>query len=156
MLVRTSAHKRAGIYREIVRFAYDLEMLMRLATFGRVADVGAVQGVRRVHEDTQTAHLQKEVIGPLVEIEGAFASFFASEGASLPDAQQLHKSVRRNIASCAYWRGLARMASGKFRDGLALLRLTWRISPRSMFLPPVDYLAKLDSPLAKIGAAFNK
>lgn len=156
VLVRASAHKRAGLYRENVRFAYDLEMLMRIAVFGRVAELDTVQGVRRVHEDTQTAHLHKDVIGPLLEIEGAFASFFASEGATLPGAQRLHRRVRRNIASCAYWRGWARMAGGRFQDGLALLRLTRRMSPSLMFLPPVDYLAKLDSPLAKVGEAFNR
>ncbi|MBX9589758.1 MAG: glycosyltransferase [Hyphomonadaceae bacterium] len=155
VLVRTAAQKRAGLYRDQLRFTCDLEMLMRLAMLGRVADLQAIQGVRRVHQDTLSSNL-KNGAGPLLEIERAFQSYFSNEGAALPDAQQLRRMVFHNIGSCAYWRALSRLVSGRTGDSLDLWRMARRLSPRSMFFPPFAYLAKVESPLAKLGAAFRR
>lgn len=156
IVVRTTAQKRAGPYREGLSHAFDLEMLMRLATQGRVADIDAVQGIRRLHPTTQSSSLRRDATGQLVEIERAFENFFSGAGASLQDAHQIRHAVLRNVGSCAYWRALSRLVSGRPRDALELFRLARRLSPRAFVVPPLDYLTKVSGPLTKIRVALRR
>jgi GT2 family glycosyltransferase len=54
MLVRTSAWSRVGGLDESYRFAFDLDLLLRLKALGTLRDTGAVVSAFRWHEDSLT------------------------------------------------------------------------------------------------------
>src|SRR5215469_14104785 len=54
-VVRTSAQRRAGYYRAQLPHSCDLEMWMRLACLGRVAETNCVQGYVRRHARNRSA-----------------------------------------------------------------------------------------------------
>ena len=55
VVVRTSAQKNAGHYRSDLPHAGDLEMWLRLAMLGNVANTSHFQGMRRVHGSNMSA-----------------------------------------------------------------------------------------------------
>lgn len=150
VLVRTSAQKQAGHYRPQLPHTDDFEMLLRLACLGSVAFTSAVQGIKRVHGSNRTNDYLTERTRDLVERLAALQSFFANEGRNLADAQQLHRLGRRSIAERAYWCGVKDLARGR-PSGTGLLKLAFRLAPATAVLPPLNYLLRLDRPVAYVG-----
>jgi glycosyltransferase involved in cell wall biosynthesis len=118
---RTSIQKAIGYYDPDLNFANDMNMWLRLATRGNVAETSTVQGIRRVHPGQMTQFYNKDspVMG-LAEYLNNFEHFFQQEGTGLPNARKERRRVTRRIAS----RGLIKAAS--------LIVLHWRLKQSIM------------------------
>jgi glycosyltransferase involved in cell wall biosynthesis len=116
VLRRVSAQKQIGHYRASLPYTDDFEMWLRLATLGRAAETTAAQGIRRLHGAQATEAYREVPARDFIQHMAAFDSFFANEGASLPDAGKLHRFVRRTIAVNALWYGLWRRREGDARN----------------------------------------
>src|SRR5262249_46535509 len=73
-------------------------------------------------------------------VEQAFQSFFAHEGARLPDSQRLRKMVKQALSDRAYWGALANLVRGDFRLSRDLMGFALSRTPSSALLPPINYL----------------
>jgi glycosyltransferase involved in cell wall biosynthesis len=152
VLVRTSAQKRAGHYRPELDHTDDLELLLRLARLGQVAVTPAVQGIKRFHATNKTYDFLADRTSDLVERVAAFESFFSHEGASMPDARRLLRLARRSIAERAYWCGVKDLCRGR-RSAASLFKLAFSLDPKSVALPPLGYLSRMDRELTPLEAA---
>jgi glycosyltransferase involved in cell wall biosynthesis len=150
VLVRTSAQRRAGHYRPQLPHSDDFEMLLRLACVGGVARTPAAQGIKRMHSTNRTNDYLSERPRALMELLAALESFFANEGRGLTDAERLLRLGRRSIAERAYWCGVKDLVRGR-SCGAGLLRLAFRLAPATAVVPPVNYLLRLDRPVAYVG-----
>jgi Glycosyl transferase family 2 len=81
---RTSMQKSIGYYDPDLTYATDMNMWLRLATLGEVAETSAVQGIRRVHPGQMTQSYRDTPVMDLVEHLTNFEHFFRHEGAHLP------------------------------------------------------------------------
>jgi len=152
VLVRTSAQKAAGYYRPELPYTDDLEMLLRLAAPARVAVTGAVQGFRRLHGANMSDSIVTARVAELGHRQAAFASFFAREGRTMPEARQLEQTVHRRLAEHAYWWGIRDLARAHFRSAAQLFAYAFRTAPTMAVVPPVKYLFRKGRPLARLGA----
>ncbi|MGH6762238.1 MAG: glycosyltransferase family 2 protein [Phyllobacterium sp.] len=148
VLTRTSAHKKAGHYRQELPHTDDLEMLLRLATLGRVADCGSILGIKRMHAHNRTHDFLTERTRDLVERHAALESFFNHEGHDLTGWEHMLALGRRGISERAYWCGVKDLAHGR-RSGIDLLKLAVRLSPRTAIIPPFSYLSRMERSLAE-------
>ena len=96
-LIRTSALRAAGDYREQLPHTSDFEMWLRLAA---VADVGRVngpyQGCYRRHAESMSQTVHRGALRDVAERRRAFDSFFA--GTYLADVERLQHMSRRTLA----------------------------------------------------------
>jgi glycosyltransferase involved in cell wall biosynthesis len=141
-VVRTTVQKKAGHYRQALYFTDDFEMLLRLATFGKVAETQNPQSYRRMHGSNFCDLHKVDRARDLHEFEAAFTSFFAHEGASLPlsQRQQLSQLAKQNLVENAYWWGMRDLTKGKWTAGFRLLRFAFTRSPIFIILPPLGFL----------------
>jgi glycosyltransferase involved in cell wall biosynthesis len=139
-LVRTSAQKRAGHYCSDLPYTNDLEMLLRLAVLGPVAETSAVQGMRRSHASNMSKLNRQTRTQELGCRAAAFESFFAREGRAMPDARRLSGLAKRSLAARAYWWGMRALCRSDLRGALPLFGYAFRVHPTSLILPPVGYL----------------
>ncbi|WP_046866116.1 glycosyltransferase family 2 protein [Microvirga massiliensis] len=148
---RTSAQKRVGYYRPELPYTDDLEMWLRLASEGSVAQTASVQALRRVHGSQmsvqfQTAHQVRD----FQEREAAFVSFFSREGRSLQGAACLLQDARRGLGEHAYWSAISHVCRGYGRAGLELFEFSRTRRPMGGFLPPIGWLLRMDRPMSRI------
>jgi glycosyltransferase involved in cell wall biosynthesis len=155
LVVRTATQKLVGYYRAELPHTDDLEMCLRLALLGPVAQTKAPLAVVRLHE-TSRSRLARDIYPedalrsvddriPFVwheADEAAYDSFFAHEGRGLPQAARLHRLARRHIGERAYWSALAHFCLGDFGGSSALLKFALRRCPTAAFLPPVGSLLR--------------
>lgn len=156
IVVRTAVQKQAGHYREDLLFTCDIEMLLRLATFGSVGETTAPQGYRRLHDANMGRIYHQDRASDLREFEAAYASFFHREGRSLGEELHLDRVARRYLAENAYWWGLRDLTKGRWRTGLHLLRFAVERAPRTILLPPVGTLCEKSPSLSKLMHAARK
>jgi len=142
MLVRTQAQKKAGYYRKELSFTDDLEMALRLATLGCVAQTSSIQGIRRLHTDNESRRQIATRTQELAHREAAIESFFAHEGAAIPWAGRLRRLARRRLAERAYWWGIREMTKGFGGAAFDLFKFAFKRSPAMMILPPVGHLLR--------------
>jgi glycosyltransferase involved in cell wall biosynthesis len=138
-VVRASAQKRVGHYRDELPHTADLEMWLRFARLGAAAETDCVQGIRRLHPHTMSASLSDVHMWDL-HWEAAFEYFFAHEGHSVPEARRLLRIARRALSDRAYWGSIANLLRGDTRLSLNLLRFALARHPSAMVVPPVGYL----------------
>jgi glycosyltransferase involved in cell wall biosynthesis len=143
-VVRTAAQKRVGHYRAELPHSSDLEIWLRFACLGSAAQTGLIQGIRRTHPVSRSASGIHNVHMWNVLYEAAFESFFAHEGASLPQGKRLHRIARRALAERAYWSSLATLLRGDADLSLELLKFAFTRCPRTMAVPPLGYLRRRD------------
>lgn len=150
---RTMAQKKIGHYRASLPFTDDLEMWLRLATTGDVAETNRIQAVRRIHDHQMTTQFKSEgvQVRDFIEREAAFESFFRNEGRDLNNARALSSQVRRGLAEHAYWSAISHFVRGFPRTGLELLKYAIRHRPISIFLPPFGWIFRMNRPLHRIG-----
>lgn len=142
MLVRTQVQKKAGYYRQELPFTDDLEMALRLARLGSVAETSAVQGIRRLHKANESKRHIASRTQELAHREAAIESFFAHEGAVIANAERLRGLARRRLAERAYWWGARELSQGFGRDAFDLFRFSFARSPIMMIAPPVGHLIR--------------
>jgi glycosyltransferase involved in cell wall biosynthesis len=148
-LVRTRIHKKVGHYRPKLRFADDMEVLLRLAYFGSVAETDDIQAIQRLHETNVSQTTWSDPVRRILEQVAVADSFFGNEGRGLPDAKSLHAAARRGTGAGAYWVGIAQFLRGNYRTGCSLLKLAVHLSPRVAIIPPLNYLARIEQPLTR-------
>ena len=78
---RTKIQKSIGHYDPELVYATDMNMWLRLATRGNVAETSAVQGIRRLHPGQMTQPYREAPVKDLVEHLNNFEHFFRHEGA---------------------------------------------------------------------------
>ncbi len=140
MLVRTSAQKAAGHYRRSLPLMDDLEMALRLACQGAVAELSAPLVVTGLHGGSISRSIWQDRLRDLMEREDVFASFFANEGAGLRGADRLQASVHRRLAAWGYWSGLSHLVRGRRAQATALFAFARRNSAGWPAPPPVWHL----------------
>jgi glycosyltransferase involved in cell wall biosynthesis len=150
VLVRTRCQKQAGHYREGLPYTDDLEMWMRLATLGPVAETSATKGIWLVHGANMSAFYQARQTRDLLAIKDAFDSFFRHEGSQLPNARALHRQAVRSIGERSDWSALSHLSRGHGSTGLALFKLAVRLRPSTAIVPPVNYLFRMDDPFGRV------
>ena len=142
ILVRTQAQKKAGYYRKDLSFTDDFEMVLRLARLGCVAQSRAIQGIRRLHKENASKRQIASRTHELVYREAAIESFFAHEGAAIPDARRLRRLARRRLAERAYWWGMREAMEGFGSAAFDLFKFAFRRCPAMVILPPVGHLIR--------------
>jgi glycosyltransferase involved in cell wall biosynthesis len=95
---RTDIQKSIGHYDIDLAYAVDMNMWLRLATRGKVAETTAVQGIRRLHPGQMTQIYREAPVRDLIEHLNNFEHFFKHEGAKLPNARSDRAKVTRRIA----------------------------------------------------------
>jgi glycosyltransferase involved in cell wall biosynthesis len=148
-VVRTSVQKKAGYYCAELPFTDDLEMLLRLATYGKVAETEAVQGLRRLHGSNMGALHKMDRASDLRERKAAFDHFFANKGRSLPGAIKLRQRVNRSLANRAYWWGVRELYLLDFKAARRLFSFAFRTRPETVLLPPISYLCGANGPIGR-------
>jgi glycosyltransferase involved in cell wall biosynthesis len=147
---RTSVQKRIGYYRPELRYTDDLEMWLRLATAGKVAEIMTIQGIRRIHSAQMSIYYTSEQTRDFVQRVAAFESFFAREGKLFPDARRLRSNARRGLGAHAYWSAISHICRGHWRNGLGLAKFAFTHRPAAILFPPVGWLIKRDNTYARI------
>jgi glycosyltransferase involved in cell wall biosynthesis len=144
-LVRTSAQKQAGYFRAEVYYNDDFEMLMRLACLGPLAEIDAIQGIRRHHGENVSADYWGNWRRELEAMLTAYESFFANEGMTFPAAQSLRSKVRRNIAHRAYWSGVSHRLRGFPKEANELFEFAGTLEPMTSYVPPLAYWFRVEN-----------
>lgn len=161
VLVRTVAQKLAGYYRPELPHTTDFEMWMRLARLGPAARTEAQLAVLRLHSLARKGHAcrvytcERPPAQPWLD-EAAFESFFAHEGASLPEAARLHRLAKRGLAERAYWAALAHLCRGQPGASKDLFKFAFRRRPWTAILPPVTYLFRRDDAASRIASVASE
>ncbi|CAH1668089.1 glycosyltransferase family A protein [Chelatococcus asaccharovorans] len=145
-IVRSAAQKAAGPYRDALTHAGDMEMWLRLAMLGDVAETHAIQGIRGVHGANMSLHADDILLRDCQQRELAFETFFSGPGAALPDASRLRALALRRLAEQAFWTGQAQRWRGNPASGRDLVRFACRLRPSLLVAPPVGHF--LHSPRA--------
>ena len=147
VVVRTAVQKPAGYYRTELPHTDDFEMWMRLARLGPAARTEADLAILRFHGSARSAAARRVQSAPYHQPpampwhdEAAFESFFAHEGAALPEATRLHRLARRNLGERAYWAAVAHLCRGQLGPSWDLLKFALSRRPIAAIVPPVHYL----------------
>lgn len=149
-LVRTSVQKQAGHYRPSLPHTDDYELWMRFACLADAAEIDAVQGVMRMHETNQSAHVRKEHTFDLINCRDAFESFFAHEGRQLEDGARLHRLARKSLAERAWWSAVSHLVRGHRQTARDLFGFARELRPITAYLPPLDYLLRRQDVLTRL------
>lgn len=139
IIIRTSAQKQAGHYREELPHSDDYDVWLRLALQGNVAELDCIQAGIRSHDSNRSGALRAQHIRHILHTSAAAECFFTHEGAAMPGAERLHALARRGLAERAYWSGISHLMRGD-QGALALLRLAFQWRPITALIPPVNYL----------------
>lgn len=141
ILVRTSVQHRAGHYRPSLPHSDDYELWLRLAMHGTVAALDCIQAGIRTHAENRSKDLWTHQSLNLQHTAAAAESFFNHEGRWLDGAEALRKRARRGIAQRAYWSAVSHALRAN-PEAFRLLILAFRLSPTTIFLPPLGYLLR--------------
>lgn len=144
VVMRTTAQKKAGYYNPALEHADDVEMWLRLARQGKVAETKAVQAMRRVHPHQMSSYGGGTVLRDCVERQMAYDAFFSADGRSIAEAETWLAQAHRSLASKAYWSALSHLARGRAAEGAALLKYALRTCPSMAVVPPIDWLLRMD------------
>jgi glycosyltransferase involved in cell wall biosynthesis len=126
---RTSMQKIIGYYPPELEHANDLNMWLRLATLGGVAETRAVQGIRRRHANQVSAFYREKLICDFHELLNCFEHFFMNEGGMIQGSQVARRTAVRKIASNALVASLKRFLKGRAAESGDLFEFalsTWR------------------------------
>jgi glycosyltransferase involved in cell wall biosynthesis len=123
---RTSAQKTIGHYDTSLKYANDMNMWLRLATLGNVAETTAVQGMRRVHSGQMTEFYRDNPVFDLVEHLSNFQHFFLHEGAEIPNSTNEYRRVVKRIAFNAMYMGVTLIPKGRGIQSLKCLEFAVR------------------------------
>lgn len=141
LIIRTSALKKAGHYRQELPRTTDFELYLRLAMHGKVARTNRVLGVRRIHREQLSHSQQEDRILDFIEHEKAFDLFFDREGGDLADAEELRALAHRRIGDYAYWYGMARLFR-RSGDGRRVLGFAAKYRHAPPLMPPLGFLVR--------------
>ena len=121
---RTDVQKAMGYYNLDLRYASDMNMWLRLATRGNVAETSAVQGVRRVHSGQMTQPFRERPVMDLVEHLNNFEHFFRHQGAGLSCARTERTRVTRRIAYNGLYMAASLILDGRLKQSAPCVRFS--------------------------------
>ena len=128
---RTNFQKAIGYYPLELQRAIDLNMWLRLATAGSVAETTAIQGIHRRHPNQLSAFYRDNLICDFVELFNNFEHFFMNEGGGIPCSLAKRHATAKKIASNAFVAAVKRLLRGRVTESGQLFELaysTWRKS----------------------------
>ena len=126
VVVRTDAQKAVGGYRQQLPHAGDLEMWLRLASVGEVAETPLVQGIRRIHGVNMSTKEFGHPIADLRQLARAFDTFFRNEGQRLSNCHQLWGLSRSCLAERFLSKGVDQVwNSGPLRGFAVISAAVW-------------------------------
>ncbi|NGO52928.1 glycosyltransferase family 2 protein [Allomesorhizobium camelthorni] len=155
MLVRTSVQKRVGHYRPTLPLMDDLEMALRLATKGLVAQLRGPLVVQRMHTSNLSQSFWDDRLNDLTEREAVFNSFFSHEGRDIPGAEKMHRSAKRRLAETAFWSAVSHAVRGRAREGSEIFKFGLNLSPASMLMP-LGHLYRSEGALKRATAVISE
>ncbi|MGH9552334.1 MAG: glycosyltransferase, partial [Terriglobales bacterium] len=123
---RTRIQKSAGHFYADLNYADDMNMWLRLALHGNVAETSAVQGIRRVHPGQLTQSYREAPVMDLVEHLNNFEHFFCHEGTRLPNAGKHRATVTRRIAFNGLYAAGALMMNRRLKQSLRCVQFSLR------------------------------
>lgn len=129
VLRRTSIQKTIGHYRPSLPFTDDLEMWLRFATLGAVAEANLPQGIRRVHASQASEPYREVPVRDFVERVAAFESFFTHEGAAMADSRELLGLVKKTIGQEVFWYGRGRHREGDRANAASCIKYGLKLYP---------------------------
>ena len=122
-VVRTATQKAVGGYLSDLPFAADLEMWMRLATRGRVAEImDSIQAYYRVHDNNMSKQYWNDSLVNDREVRAAFDTFLTNSAGFMEDREELRRQCSRSLAERGIWWGYSKLRQRQLRDTLACLR----------------------------------
>ena len=142
VVVRTEAQKAVGGYRRELPHAGDLEMWLRLASLGDVAETALIQGIKRVHGTNMSVAQFGTTIADFKQLNAAFESFFQNEGCNLENYMALRSLSRTRLAERIFWQGLKELRTNGSRQALQMAGAAFLDRP-SIILPTPRKLRKL-------------
>jgi glycosyltransferase involved in cell wall biosynthesis len=126
-VVRTSAQKSVGGYIASLPHSGDLELWLRLATQGRVAQLReVVQAFYRVH-DTNMHKSYDLLIGDR-QLRAAYETFFVDSSGLIDNRDKLRRQCARGLSERGIWWGYGKLRERQFQGALECLRYsvsTW-------------------------------
>lgn len=155
-IMRTPAQKAAGHHRANLPFNDDVELLLRLACLGDVAETKSSLAIQRLHAHNHSRSFWERPERQYIANEAMFQSFFSNEGASIPEAQRLHKRAVRHVSAQAYWSAVARFCRGETGNSLALMRFALAHYPAMAIIPPMDHLFRVDGSFGRAVTALSR
>jgi glycosyltransferase involved in cell wall biosynthesis len=153
---RTAAQKAAGLYDPALAHSGDLEMGLRLATMGDVAETRAIQGLRGVHGENMPLGAPNPLLRDYLQRELAFTSFFAGAGRALSGADRLRRLALQQLAAQAFWTGMGQYWRGGRAEGRDVLHFAVRLNPRFAFAPPVRHLLHRPGAARRLGTVLKE
>ena len=117
---RTSTQKKVGYYHRELERAVDLNMWLRLAMHGNVAETAMVQGIRRRHADQLSALYRKHLVKDFDALLSNFEHFLLHEGACLPNSHNARRVVTRKLSCNAFLAGLKKLLKGHSEECIEL------------------------------------
>jgi len=139
VVVRTAIQKAVGHYNPSLTHTDDLEMWLRIAARGKVAHTSSHQAIARVHSFNQSSSVKNTHQWNL-QFEAAYRSFFRGDGASLHNASEMLRMVKRALSDRSYGSALSSLSRGEL-GAMELLLHAIRLRPTAAIFPPVRYLA---------------
>jgi glycosyltransferase involved in cell wall biosynthesis len=133
---RTSMQKIIGYYPPQLERANDLNMWLRMATLGNVAETEAVQGIRRRHANQLSEFYRDRLVCDFMELSNNFEHFFRNEGGSIQGSDEARRAAKRKIASNALVAGMKRFLKGRVAESGELLDFAFSAWRRSPDAPP--------------------
>lgn len=123
---RTRIQKSIGHYDPDLIYATDMNMWLRLATLGDVAETPAVQGIRRLHPGQMSQSYRDAPVMDLVEHLNNFEHFFRHEGALLPTAREERRRVTRRLAFNGLYMAATLVLSRRLKPSLPCIQFSLR------------------------------
>lgn len=154
ILVRTSVQKRVGYYRSALPLMDDLEMALRLAARGVVAQLKGPLVMQRMHTSNLSQEFWDDKLRDLREREAVFTSFFSHEGRDIQGAEKMHSSAKRRLAETAFWSAISHLTRGRVREGIQIFKFGLNLNPVSMLLP-LGHLYRADGALKRARAVIS-
>jgi glycosyltransferase involved in cell wall biosynthesis len=103
-VVRGVVQKKVGGYCPQLPHSGDLEMWLRCAAHGDVAEIGAVQGYSRMHGvNMRDAYYGPQVLKDYRQRQAAFSYFFQNHRGVIADADQLMQQAFSSLANQLVW-----------------------------------------------------
>ncbi|MFC3694916.1 glycosyltransferase [Chenggangzhangella methanolivorans] len=154
-IVRTKTQKAIGGYLPSLPHAGDMEMWLRFAAHGDVADTPVPQAVYRLHGANMSADYYRNVLIDYAQRADAFDTFFGSDGRLLEDAEALRALARRRLAAAAFWTGVAQWCRGRRQTGADVLGFGLRLNPAMRTAPPFGHLMRLERVDRRLKSVFS-
>lgn len=132
-VVRTSVQKSAGGYYPSLPHSGDMEMWLRLATRGRVAELkGVIQAYYRLHDTNMHRKWFDDFLLNDRELRAAYEKFFTDQASFIEHRDELWIQCSQRLAERGIWWSWNRLRRRQFRDALDCLRhsvSTWNSRP---------------------------